>query len=75
VLCFMHAMRVLAAMRIGNLIECFFFRLMWLNSDQRGGGGGGGGGGGETERNVAFIENGTSIEWRRNTIYKLVYEP
>jgi hypothetical protein len=44
----------------------FFFRLMWLNSDQRGG---------ETERNVAFIENGTSIEWRRNTIYKLVYEP
>lgn len=65
-LCCMHAMRVLAAMRIGNLIECFFFRLMWLNSDQRGG---------ETERNVAFIENGTSIEWRRNTIYKLVYEP
>jgi len=44
----------------------FFFRLMWLNSDQRRG---------ETERNVAFIENGTSIEWRRNTIYKLVYEP
>lgn len=67
-MCCMHAMRVLAAMRIGNLIEFFFFffRLMWLNSDQRGG---------ETERNVAFIENGTSIEWRRNTIYKLVYEP
>jgi hypothetical protein len=43
----MHAMRVLAAMRIGNLIECFFFRLMWLNSDQRGGGGGGGGGAAE----------------------------
>jgi len=42
VLCFMHAMRVLAAMRIGNLIECFFFRLMWLNSDQSGGGAEGG---------------------------------
>lgn len=41
-LCFMHAMRVLAAMRIGNLIECFFFRLMWLNSDQSGGGAEGG---------------------------------